>query len=314
MRDDALPNLLIIGAMKCGTSSLHFYLNLHPEVQMSQPKELHFFLDQETFDPGPFIAYPREARLFGEYCCWHLGIDWYKGFFSADAAIRGESSVAYTYPWHHGVADRIAQVTPQAKLIYMVRNPIERSISHYLQYRLGGREWRPLSEALASPNNGYLAPSRYASILAPYLARFPRSSIHIVRNEALLEQRRETLQEIFRFLGVDQSFWSDQMTFRRNRAAAKGRSYRLAERVRSSHVGAPLRRLPVGLKSRIERLLSAPEGSSVHAQLEPELEARLLEELEPEIAGLERLTGWDLSAWRVPAAESASRVGAADAG
>jgi hypothetical protein len=67
----ALPNLLILGAQKCGTSGLHYYLGLHPEVSMSKPKELNFFIEERN---------------------WTRGTDWYKRHFDASATVRGESS------------------------------------------------------------------------------------------------------------------------------------------------------------------------------------------------------------------------------
>src|SRR5688500_19663917 len=74
----ALPNLLIIGAMKCGTTSLHHYLDLHPDISMSDPKEVRFFDDP----------------------AWEERIDWYRGHFDPNAPVTGESSVYYSaYPW-----------------------------------------------------------------------------------------------------------------------------------------------------------------------------------------------------------------------
>src|SRR5688500_1196803 len=89
--DPALPDLVGIGAMKCGTSSLHYYLGLHPEIQMSQPKELHFFLDSAAFQPQDFGGI---RKTLIELCNWHRGVDWYAQHFSPDAAVRGESTVA----------------------------------------------------------------------------------------------------------------------------------------------------------------------------------------------------------------------------
>jgi hypothetical protein len=74
-RDGALPNLIIIGGLKCGTTSLHHYLNLHPEIAMSRPKELNFFVAELN---------------------WPLGRDWYAGHFDAAVPVRGESSPHYT--------------------------------------------------------------------------------------------------------------------------------------------------------------------------------------------------------------------------
>ena len=74
-RHAALPNLIIIGGLKCGTTSIHHYLGLHPEINMSKPKELNFFVKELN---------------------WDLGLDWYRGRFDERFEVRGESSPHYT--------------------------------------------------------------------------------------------------------------------------------------------------------------------------------------------------------------------------
>ena len=114
-----LPNLVVIGGLKCGTTSLHHYLNLHPQIAMSRPKELNFFVDELN---------------------WELGPDWYASHFSADAAVRGESSPHYTNrPRFEGVAGRMHGLLGEARVAYVVRYPIDRLLSHYL-HNVGGAE------------------------------------------------------------------------------------------------------------------------------------------------------------------------------
>ena len=107
------PNLFIIGAMKSGTSSLHAYLGTHPSVFMCEPKEPGYFVEQLNLKRGR---------------------GWYSKLFhgAEGASIRGESSTEYTKaPMYGGVPQRLAEFNPQAKIIYLMRDPIERSISHY---------------------------------------------------------------------------------------------------------------------------------------------------------------------------------------
>ena len=150
-RRGALPNLIVIGGLKCGTTSLHHYLNLHPQIAMSRPKELNFFVAELN---------------------WELGPEWYASHFERDAEIRGETSPHYTnLPRFEGVAERMRELLGDgARLIYMVRDPIERMLSHYLHNVGGGYESRPMAEALADPDSAYVARSRYAMQLEPYLA------------------------------------------------------------------------------------------------------------------------------------------------
>ncbi len=95
-----LPNLIIIGAQKCATTSLHYYLSLHPHIFMSREKELNFFIFERNS---------------------HKGIEWYKSNFVIKANISGESSPDCTnYPFFDGVPERMYSVVPKAKLIYII--------------------------------------------------------------------------------------------------------------------------------------------------------------------------------------------------
>src|SRR4051794_39226328 len=108
-----LPTFYIVGAMKSGTSALHQAVAAHPAVFMSTPKELHFFVEDRN---------------------WSRGVEWYADQFAAanGASAVGEASVTYTQmPFRAGVAERIAQLTPNARIIYLVRHPVERMLSHY---------------------------------------------------------------------------------------------------------------------------------------------------------------------------------------
>jgi hypothetical protein len=185
----ALPNVIVIGAMKCGTSSMHEYLHAHPDIAMSREKELNFFSHDDR---------------------WKLGPDWYRRHFSASTIIRGESSPSYTnFPRLPNVPERMKSLVPDAKLIYLVRDPIERVVSHYVHSREAGREKRPIDDALHQlEGNKYIEPSRYSAQLARYVRLFPASQILVISMEEMRDDRDETLGRVFRFLGVDGSFRS----------------------------------------------------------------------------------------------------------
>ena len=287
MAERPLPNLLLIGAMKCGTSSLHRYLALHPEIAMSRSKELNFFLPADAERAGP---------LLGERSSAARGLDWYAGQFDAEAPVRGESSVAYTFPWFEGVAGAIGETLGEPQLIYVVRDPIERMLSHRDQF--ADRDRRPVADALLDPAGPYLRASSYATALAPFLERFSRDRILLLDQERLRDDRDAALAETFAFLGVDRGFSSPLTAEETNVSAGKGGAYRLAERARSSRAGSAVAtRLPPGLRARAERLLRR-NGGGRREGLDPDLHMRLLELLEPEIAELERISGWNLDRWR----------------
>jgi len=185
----ALPNLIIIGAMKCGTSSMHNYLDAHPEISMSRQKELNFF----SFDRH-----------------WQRGEDWYGRHFSSTTSIRGESSPSYSkFPKVPHVPGRIKTLIPSARFIYLVRDPLERIVSHYMHLRSDDKETRSLDEALREfEGNHYIDCSRYHMQLQQYLDHFAQSQIFVVSAEEMKDKRQETLREVFRFLNVDETFRS----------------------------------------------------------------------------------------------------------
>jgi hypothetical protein len=183
-----LPAFIIIGAMKSGTSSLHHYLRQHPEICMSSAKEPNFFI---------------EAGNFGK------GMDWYRSIFADHTKICGEASPAYSKRHRHpGVPERLHRLVPHVKLIYVLRDPIDRMLSHYLHNRILGRETRPFADAIAarSYRNNYVRTSMYRFQLEAFLERFPLKRILLVTAEDLKDKRTEVLERIFRFIGVDPDF------------------------------------------------------------------------------------------------------------
>lgn len=199
----ALPNLIVIGGLKCGTTSLHHYLNLHPEIGMSRPKELNFFVAELN---------------------WDLGLDWYRSHFPASAAVRGESSPHYTSrPRFEGVAGRMRETLgPEARIVYMVRHPLDRLLSHYLHNVGGGYESRELPDAVADPQSAYVQRGLYAFQLEPYLEAFGSDRILIVSREELGSDRDETVRRAFAFAGVDPGFTSPEFDREWETGSGKG--------------------------------------------------------------------------------------------
>jgi hypothetical protein len=277
-RPGALPNLIIIGGLKCGTTSLHHYLNLHPEIAMSRPKELNFFVDELN---------------------WPLGPDWYAGHFDPSAKVRGESSPHYTNrPAFAGVPQRMREVLSEdIRLIYVVRDPIDRMLSHYLHNVGGGYDHRPLTEALADPDSSYVARSRYFFQLEPYLESFGAQRIEIVSREELKGARPETMRRAFEFLEVDPGFESEQFEREWETGVAKtGSRFRIMDRaVRLPGLRALDRnfdRLPESLRWVVERLVHDPEGGEApKPEVPADLRERLVDLLSEDVARLEELTG-----------------------
>ena len=201
MVSGALPDLVVIGAMKCGTTSLHAYLDAHPDVGMSRLKELNFFFGPE--DAGN----------------WHRGVDWYAGQFDLAGAVRGESSPGYTSPSHPEVAARMAALLPSARLLYAVRDPVRRALSQYGHHRREGTEPRPLAEALLDPASQYLSRGRYLERLEPFLATGAFDGrITVIAQEEMETGLGATMRRLFGVLGVDPDRWDPTTAARRNAA------------------------------------------------------------------------------------------------
>jgi hypothetical protein len=272
----------VIGGLKCGTTSLHHYLGLHPEVGMSRPKELNFFVEELNRPLGP---------------------EWYASHFRERDPVRGESSPHYTNePRFTGVAERMAALLPDARLIYMVRDPVDRALSHFLHNVAGGYETRPLEGALAGPDSAYVHRGLYAMQLAPYLDRFPRERVALVTREELRDERGATMRRLFGFLGVDEAFASPQFSREWETGGGKGSGrFRAMDRaVRLPGLRALDRgfdRLPESLRWLVERVVHDPKGGAApKPELPAELRERLIERFRPDVEALEgiaeRRFGW----------------------
>lgn len=228
VRTDRLPDFLVIGAMKAGTTSLFHYLRDHPQVFMPPEKELDFFAERGN---------------------WHRGVDWYRSRFrgAPEDAVAGEASTLYSkYPVVPDVPERIASVIPNCLILYVVRDPIERIRSHYEHRVALGSEREPL-EAAVQRDPVYLACSRYASQIDRYLSCFPRSRMLLVDSRRLRNDRVRAMREAYEFLGVRQEVIP---------ASLAREYYRTDERISYPKAAAGLRR---ALKRRFPRSKRAKE-------------------------------------------------------
>jgi hypothetical protein len=275
----ALPNLIVIGSMKCGTTSLHHYLDLHPEIQMSTPKELKFFVEELN---------------------WPRGVDWYARHFDPAVPVRGESSPQYTtYPRWTGVPERMWSLVPDAKLIFTVRDPIERIVSHYLHMRAFGHERREMRLAL-SEEPAYVNRSRYWMQLEPFLEHYPRESIMVVSAEELAGRRQETMSRVFGFLGVDAGFDSPQFDRLWEISRGKNRKFRLLLRARDWPVLRNSHRLPRNARWLLERIKYSTLGGSVERPaLDPALRGELEDRVGEDAARLRAFAGREFESWSV---------------
>ena len=182
MRARQLPDFIIIGRTKCGTTTLAQWLASQPEVFFSRVKEPQFFTDDAM---------------------WRRGASWYASLYrgAADGQLRGEGTQNCTHPALASVAaERVVKTNPDARLIYLVRHPVDRLRSHYRQARIWGDQSTSLEATLANDAD-YLRGSMYFLCLAPYIERFPREQILVLRMEDLAST---AWHETLKYLGLSE--------------------------------------------------------------------------------------------------------------
>jgi hypothetical protein len=272
----ALPNLIVIGAGKCGTSALHHYLAQHPEIGMSEPKELHLF------------GGPR----------WLERLPGYAAHFDAAKAVRGESSPDYSMDPHVPcVPEQMAAVLPQPRFVYLVADPIRRVVAHWAEQRVVRNDLRDLSEALADaddPTNPYVAGSRFGHQLQRYVDVFGAERVLVVDQRDLRERRAETLREVFAFAGVDPEHRSPEFDVEVNAARSKLVPNRLGDWL--LHRLAP-RRPDLAKRAGLIRGVTARRLG--RPELDAATRARLADALGPDIAHFRALTGRAFSDWEI---------------
>ena len=185
-----LPNFLVIGAPKAGTTSLHLHLRAHPQVFMPDLKEPRFFGYEGE---GERLKFP--IRTLEEYTALFEAV--------TDETAIGEATPHYLVYPH--AAQRIHDLIPQARLIASLRDPVERSYSVY-QMNLRNRgvnEGVPFVEAMRTDRN---LRETYGDMLARYFALFPPEQLKVILLEDLEKAPQATIRELYGFLGVDPDF------------------------------------------------------------------------------------------------------------
>ncbi len=200
-----LPGFLILGAQKAGTTALYAYLRRHPHITGPSWKEVSFF-DRH----------------------WTRGEAWYRGNFPNVLRARGDlvGEASPSYLFHPLAPRRVAELVPNAKLIALVRNPVDRAYSHYHHEVALGREPLSFEDALAAEdgrtrgeeerlaaepgyfsrawwNHTYKARGRYAEQLERWLEVFPREQLLVLPSEELLGEPERAHARLLQFLGAE---------------------------------------------------------------------------------------------------------------
>lgn len=185
-----LPNFLIVGAQKCGTTSLHDLLAIHPEANMSWQKEVNFFINRKKYEKG-----------LGHYSTfWHNN--------TPKTRVIGEASPGYlVYP---GVAEKIYQDLGAVKIVIILRDPIRRALSQYWDNRRHLSEHLSFEQAIDHylsddydpTSKGYFSRGIYIKYIEVYWKFFGKQMVHIMTLENLIADPRSALKGLYDFLGI----------------------------------------------------------------------------------------------------------------
>lgn len=253
---------------------------------MSKIKEPRFFVDA----PEPFGR-------------WSRGIDWYRGLFPTNARVCGEASPDYTsWPTRDGVVERMHGLIPQAKLLYLVREPMEQLRSAFLMASRRAVAAGSFKEFLQSSAGERVKHEvRYGTQMRQYLQRFPNEQIAVVESGSLLEDRLATLKKIFRFLAVDPDFQSPLFRHRRHVGWHEPYLTPFGHRLLSSHpLQALKRRLPRNVFDLFRNIALRPfSGPPPPTVLPADFETGLRNDLSREMDLLRELSGQPLPSLRL---------------
>jgi Sulfotransferase family len=293
-----LPNFFIVGAAKSGTTALYRYLRQHPDVYLPDVKEPRFF----SYDPDDRTRYagPRAHELIDSV------VKDQNAYEALYAAVNGERAIGDVSPAYLPspvAAGRIRAAVPEARIVAVLRDPVERAYSHFLDNVGSGWEEETDFERVLDLRDersrerwwrkwDYVDNGFYAAQLERYFDRFEREHIRVYLYEDLRADARAVLTDLLGFLDVDPSVELDAS--QRHNVSAVPRS-RALHRVLSAPApvrGALKPLVPTRVRTRIRRgNLHRPEMPAV-------ARARLREVYREDLERLEALIGRDLSAWR----------------
>ncbi len=303
MSDLTLPNFLIIGAQKAGTTAFYHALAQHPQIYVSPHKEPAFFA---CVEPPPAFQGP---QLDPSSTRFVTTMEDYAALFreGAGATARGEASTFYSYCWTERTARATHHYLPDVRLIVILRQPAERAYSSFTYHRFRGLE--PLADfrrAIAADLAGqrdrwhpcmrYHWVGRYALQLQPYFDLFSPEQLRVYLYEDWQQRPHEVLTDCFGFLGVDEHF-----------APLPDKRYNVSYRLRSQLLGRwlgqpqaernwPWRLLPRPLRLKVIRRLR--RWNQVEpSPLDPALRRELTESYREDILHLQDLIGRDLGHW-----------------
>ena len=300
----ALPDFFVIGAPKAGTTALHAALAQHPRLFMSPVKEPKFFLCD---GPPPDHGGPGDAHSYRE---WIWRPDQYERLFdhAPAGALRGESTPFYLSD--HAAQRRIHAAVPDARLIAILRDPVDRAYSNWAHLWADGLETTGdfLTACAEEPRRTaagwgpfwrYVETGRYGQQLRHLYGLFPRRQVLVIRYRSLVDEPRTTLDEVCRFLGVDDGVLSEAPA-RNVGGYVPPTRYTQVLRTAFRHGADVGSHFPpqVWRKASLPLQWLLRRTPQHRPELAPDDRANLIECFDDDITIVEEETGWDLDAWR----------------
>lgn len=271
-----LPNFLIIGAQKSGTTTLRAALDAHPEAFCA--REIHFF--NQRYDRG---------------------LDWYRERFTAADGLPAIGEKCPNYLSHPAALDRLANDLPGVKLIAILRHPVDRAYSNYWHERRGRRETLSFAEAIdAEPERvrhsgvdgpfAYIARGRYLPQLQRVSRLVPRDRLLVLLFEDLRNDPKGTFGEVCRFLGIDGTVAPPELHMRANPYRTHRPEWLWRFMMRKRLWRRLPRRMAKWLRARMEQEIP-------YEPMDPAVRRRLLDSFADDNAALATWLGRDLSGW-----------------
>ena len=177
-----IPSFLVIGGQRCGSSWIHKCLHEHPQVFTADPKEVHFF--NRNYDEGE---------------------QWYRAHFHPSPEHKAWGEVTPDYIAHHETPERIASLCPNARLVAILREPIERAHSIY-RLQMGTKMNYASFEEAIEERPDILEHGLYAQHLENWYKHFHADQILVMLYEDLIQSESNTIAQIFAHIGVDESY------------------------------------------------------------------------------------------------------------
>ena len=291
-----LPNFLIVGVQKAGTTSIYNYLREHPQVYMSSVKETNFLekdwenLPPEQQNKNGIVTLEKYSELFA-------GVK--------DEIAIGEASPNYLFHYESSAA-RIKKYVPNAKLIVILRNPVERAYSDHLMHIRDAIGYRSLLEQIkySSHKSFILRKGFYYVPLKYYFTQFGREQIKVFFYDDLCENPQEFMQKMYKYLGVDEEFVPNTANKAQVAKIPKNKTINhLLKRnniLRNTAANILRTVMPVETRQKLrERLLDLNSQTKKQAPLSPEERQQLIELYREDILQLQDLVGRDLSKWLI---------------